>query len=70
MAGELSAAERRYPTSEVRGSDQECQVATVQEWPRGATAHLRSGVAAGKINPHPRSSDCTGAGRPRGAIPR
>ena len=70
MAGELSAAERRYPTSEVRGSGQECQVATVQEWPRGATPSPRPGAAAGKSNPHPRSGGCAGAGGPRGAIPR
>ena len=35
--GTLSAAERRYPTSEVRGSGRECQAATAQEWLRGAT---------------------------------
>ena len=33
-------AKRNYPTSEVRGSGQECQAAMVQEWPRGAT-HVR-----------------------------
>ena len=32
--------------SEVKGSSRECQAATAQEWPRGATLHLRSGVAA------------------------
>ena len=35
-----------YPTSEVRGSGRECQAAMVQEWPRRATPHLRSGVVA------------------------
>ena len=29
--GAHSAAKRSYPTSEVRGSDRECQGATVQE---------------------------------------
>ena len=32
--------------SEVKGSSQECQAVTAQEWPRGATLHLRSGVVA------------------------
>ena len=32
--------------SEVKGSSRECQAATAQEWPRGATLHLRSGVVA------------------------
>ena len=40
------AAERRYPRSEVRGSGLECQAATVQERPRGATLRRRSGAAA------------------------
>ena len=37
--------------SKVRGSDQELQAATVQERPRGATSHLRSGAAAERGNP-------------------
>ena len=49
-AGSLSATKRSYPTSEVRGSGLECQAATAQEWPRGATLCLRS-VAAGRIYP-------------------
>ena len=53
----LSAAERSYPTSQVRGSGRECQAAKVQEPQGGPT-------------PRPRSSGCTGAGGPRGAIPR
>ena len=40
-AGALSAAERSYPTSEVRGRSQECQAATAQERPRGATIRPR-----------------------------
>ena len=44
-AGTLSVAERSYPTSEVRGSGFECQAATAQERPRGATLHSRSGAA-------------------------
>ena len=32
-----AAAKRSYPTSEVRGSGQECQAATAREWPRRAT---------------------------------
>ena len=45
------AAKRSYPMSEVRGSGRECQAATVQEWPRGATPHPRSGAAAGRSYP-------------------
>ena len=57
VPGALRVAERSYPTSEVRGGGQECQAATVQEQPRGATLCSRSG-------------GCVGAGGPRGAIPR
>ena len=38
-----------------QGSDQEHQVAMVQEWPRGATPHLRSGAVAERSSPRPRS---------------
>ena len=34
-----------------RGSGLECQAAMVQEWPRGATPRLRSGVAAERSYP-------------------
>ena len=51
-----AAGGRSYPTPEARGSGGECQVATVQERPRGAT-------------PRPRSSGCVGTGGPRIAIP-
>ena len=39
------AAKRSYPTSEVRGSSQECQAATAQECPKEATpwSELRGG---------------------------
>ena len=40
-----SAAERSYPMSEVRVSSLECQAATAQEWPSGATQRPRSMVA-------------------------
>ena len=70
-------AERSYPTSEVRGSGQECQAGTAQEWPRGATPHPRSGGAAGRSYP---ASEVRGDGQecqaataqeqPRGATPR
>ena len=42
------AAKRSYPTSEVRGSGGECQAATAQEPPRGATPRPRSGAVAGR----------------------
>ena len=48
-----AAARRSYPTSEVRGSSQECQAATVQERSRGATSCPRSGAAAGRSYPTP-----------------
>ena len=41
-----STAERSYPASEVRGIGQECQAATAQERPRGATLRPRSGASA------------------------
>ena len=37
--------------SEVRGSRRECQAATVQEWPRGATPCPRSGGVAERRYP-------------------
>ena len=37
-----------YPMSKVRGSGQECQAATAQEPPRGATPRPRSGAVAGR----------------------
>ena len=46
-----AAAERSYPTSEVRTSGRECQAATAQEQLRGVIPHPRSGVAAGRNNP-------------------
>ena len=48
-----AVAKRSYPTSEVRGSGQECQAAMVQERQRRATLCLRSGVAAGRSHPTP-----------------
>ena len=50
MTGAHSAAERSYPTSEIRGRSQEDPMPEGQ-WPRGATPHLRSGVAAGRRYP-------------------
>ena len=47
----FSAAERSYPTSEVRGSGRECQAAMAQEWRRGATPRPRSGAAAERSYP-------------------
>ena len=69
-ASALSTAEGSYPTSGVRGSGQEYQAVTVQEWPTGATLRPRPGAVAGKINPRPRSGGCAGTEGPRGAIPR
>ena len=46
--------------SEVRGSGRECQAATVQEWPRGATPWLRSEAAADRSYPAP---EAMGGGR-------
>ena len=48
-----AAAKRSYPTSEVKGSSRECQAATAQEQPRGATPLLRPGAAARRSNPTP-----------------
>ena len=46
-----AAANRSYPESEVRGSGRQCQVATVQKWPRGATPRSRSEAAAKRSYP-------------------
>ena len=46
-------AQRRYPTSEVRGGGRECQAVAAQEQPRGATSCLRLVVAAGRSYPTP-----------------
>ena len=49
------AAKRSYPTSEVRGSGQEYQIATAQEWPRGAILRPRSRVATRGVTSRRRS---------------
>ena len=48
--GAQSAAERSYPTSVIRGRSQEDPMPEGR-WPRGATPHPRSGVAARRTNP-------------------
>ena len=60
-----AAAKRSYPTSEVRGSGRECQAATAQEQPRGATPHPRSGVATRRATPRPHTPmpEARGGGR-------
>ena len=55
-----AAAKRSYPTSVVRGSGRECQTATAQELPRGATPRLRPGGAAERSYP---ASEVRGGGR-------
>ena len=40
-----SVAKRSYPLPKVRGGDRECQAASAQERPRGATPHPRSRAA-------------------------
>ena len=52
-------AERSYPASEVRGRSQECQAATVQEWPRGATPHPRPEAVPERSHP---TSEVRGGG--------
>ena len=44
-------AERSYPLAKVRGGHRECQAASAQERPRGATPQPRS-VAAAEISYH------------------
>ena len=53
MTGTLSAAERSYPTSEVKGRSRECQAVMVQEQLRGATPHPGSGVVVERTHPGP-----------------
>ena len=55
-----AVAKRSYPKSEVRGSGQECQAATAQEWPRGAIPHPRLGAVAEKSYP---TSEARGRGQ-------
>ena len=53
-------AERSYPAPKVRGCSRECQAATAQEEPRGATPRPRPGAAAGRSYPQP---ETRGSGR-------
>ena len=50
MTGTLSAAERSYPMSEVRGRSREDPMPEGQR-PRGVTPRPRSGAAARRSNP-------------------
>ena len=63
-AGPLSVAKRRYPKSEVRGSGQECQAGTEQEWPRGATLVKGQGREPGGATPLPRPGAAAGRRHP------
>ena len=49
--GAHSMDERSYPTYEVRGGGRECQAATAQEQPQGATPRPRPGAEAQRSNP-------------------
>ena len=49
-----AAAKRSYPTSEVKGSGQECQAETVQERQRRATQVQGQGRRSGGATPRPR----------------
>ena len=61
-------AERSYPASEVRGSDEIASEA--RGGGREEQPHARGlGWWPGGPTPHPRSGGCTGPGRPRGTIP-
>ena len=68
VTGKLSAAERNYPTSQVRGRSQEDPMPEGW-WPRGATPVRGQRWLLGGATPCPRSSGCMGAAGPRGAIP-
>ena len=50
--------------SEVRGSGRQCQAATVQERPKGATPHLRSGAVAGRSYPESKARGGAGSSQP------
>ena len=56
----MAATKSSYPTSDVRGSGRECQTATVQERPRGATPRPRSEGAAERRYP---ASEVRGGGQ-------
>ena len=51
------AAVKRYPTSKVKGSGPECQAATAQERPRGATLRPRSEATAERSYPASEARD-------------
>ena len=53
-----AAAKRSYHTPEVRGSGRECQAATAQERPKGATLRPRSAAAR---RSHPALEACSGS---------
>ena len=63
------AANRSYPTSEVRGCGRECQAATTQERQRGAKPRPRPGVVAGSYTTS-EERWLRFAGGLRGATPR
>ena len=66
----LSAAWRSYPTSEVRGSSQECQAAMAQEQPREVTPRPRSRATAERSYPASEARDGTREEQPhiQGAV--
>ena len=77
------AAKRSYPTSEVKGSGQECQVTNGAGTAEKSYPSLRSGAEARRTNPTPEARGggredqphvqgvvAACAGGPRGAIPR
>ena len=58
------AVKRSYPTSEVRGSSQECQAATAQERQRRATQVRGQGRQPGGPTPRPRPGAAAGRTNP------
>ena len=66
-----AAAERSYPVPEARGGWEKPPQARGQgQRLEGVSLRPRPEAAAGRSNTAPRSGRCTGAGGPRGAIPR
>ena len=63
-----TAAKRSYPTSEVKGSGQECQAATAQERQRRATQIRGQGRRPGGATPRPRLGVAAGRSYPTSEV--
>ena len=70
MSEVRGSGQEELPHIRGRGSSQECQAATAQEQPRGATPRPRSGAVAGRSYPPPeaRAGSCEEQTHVQGAV--